>query len=64
MKNNCQILLKWVRERDSWHMYDKELNFIQEFYDCKNMRIFFRGLEKERNNWYFVRSTKLDNEDK
>jgi hypothetical protein len=42
-----RVEISWNEATEQWRMVDIDTGmFIQEFYDCDNMRKFFPGMEK------------------
>lgn len=54
------IKLMWIKAKNEWHMLDDEDNFIQEFYDCLNLKKSFPKLDKENINLYRVDIEKVN----
>lgn len=56
----CSVLrvtMKWNSKTEQWrmtHKREKGGGFIQEFYDCKNIHLLFRGLDKTKPREYVL----------
>ena len=54
------IKLIWISEKNEWHMLNDEDKFLQEFFDCLNMELYFPKLDKKSVNQYRVDITKVN----
>ena len=53
-----QVKLTWNNYKKMWDMWDMESNFIEEFRNCRNLKNLFKGLEKNKDNFYFLSAKK------
>lgn len=62
----CSVLrvrMKWNSKTEQWRMtHHRERNggFIQEFFDCKNINLLFRGLDKTKPKEYILTAKEVE----
>lgn len=57
--------MKWIPHKEMYHMKyqdGKRTHFIQEFYDCANVRHFFPEIGKEENHYEVIINKKTKEE--
>ncbi len=55
-----KVTLTWYPEKNQWHMDNTVGRFIQEFFDCDNMHLYFPELDKNKPNVYEVNIRKIE----
>lgn len=48
------VKIKWVSNKNQWHMEMTNGNFINEFYNCPAFQKIFKELNKKKSNLYTV----------
>jgi hypothetical protein len=55
------VKLKWIEAKDQWHMVTlPNEHLLQELYNCENIARMFPGLEKEKDNQYLIKITRVE----
>jgi hypothetical protein len=58
------IKLDWAEDKKVWMMtHVKDDIFVQEFFDCTTMHVVFKGLNRDRSNWYKIHIEPMENKE-